>query len=338
MPTILIPSGILKRPPKAYSPELLEQTINDFPLLEPTFTGFIAIRSCDILYLLFFFNGVPYSAGKSIGEKPFLLSVKDFLKEVSLLVDSQLSIHATDPVLLKCLLVFINDDVTAKAPTKLINIESILYQIQEEKTDALIILEKNSMFNFFFFKDGIKGKAYYSDMDFTQDTSLPIDEQMLVYAFQGGNVDIDALIYRNLIIPETVHTEILLPNEVSALLKTNGSKTGIFKASEMSDKANIVQKDLLLEVVAGSLKGEIFSAAIPCVIGRKDTDIVILDPMVSKTHAAVQIVNGIIVLIDLNSTNGTHLNGVIVQKHEIAAGDLITVGETKLKVMQLKKS
>ena len=64
-------------------------------------------------------------------------------------------------------------------------------------------------------------------------------------------------------------------------------------------------------------------------------DIVIADPMISKSHAVFQLINGKLSLVDLNSTNGTIVNGGIIKKHEVAVGDLITLGGTIFKVLQL---
>lgn len=340
MPLIRIPSGTIVTEPQPFTRKMLEQTL--FELCEPArdFTGFIAITSGESLYLLFFFKSHPYSAGKSLGEKPFLLSIREFFREVGLLVDAGpvISIHATDPVLLKCLLVFIQDNLTAKAPTSLINLEAILGQIQQEASDALIILEKQGMFNFFFFKDGVKGKSYYADKDADQDAELPIDEQMLVYAFQSG--DVDALIYRNIATRESTDAVLIGRNDMLNLLRgelgdsePGGTSPGP-EAAEIVD-AEVVEEDLLLSVLDGPLKGETLAGSIPCVLGRKDTDIIVPDPMVSKTHAAIQVVNGKLLVIDLNSTNGTSVNGEQIRQHEIAAGDIIGIGGIHLKVLRI---
>lgn len=340
MATIKIPSGILVRAPQKFTPALLLQAILDFTYLEPEFTGFISVATDEVLYFLFFFSGTPYSAGKSIGEKPFAMSLRDFLREMGGLAQKaevSFSIHATDPVLLKCLLVFIQDDVTAKAPINLINLESMLAQMQHDGRDSLIILEKAGMFNFFFFKDGVKGKSYFADSEFLESGSLPVDEQMLVYAFQGGNVEVDVLVYRNLITCKSGDSETLSQDEISALLGVSTGKTALSHEATTILEADIVKDEFTLAVLDGPSKGQIFSASTPCVIGRKDSDFVIPDPMISKTHAVFEIVNGVLLLVDLNSTNGTAVNGENVNRREIAVGDIIAIGGTTIKVLQLKR-
>jgi hypothetical protein len=67
------------------------------------------------------------------------------------------------------------------------------------------------------------------------------------------------------------------------------------------------------------------------VIGRgTDTDIRLTDQAVSRRHAEVRIANGATMLNDLQSTNGTTVNGVTVTTTALADGDEIRLGETVL--------
>lgn len=69
------------------------------------------------------------------------------------------------------------------------------------------------------------------------------------------------------------------------------------------------------------------------IIGRTElADIVIEDTYVSKMHAMLQIYSNAIVLLDLNSTNGTTVNSRIVQKTILRSDDVISLGHYRLKV------
>jgi hypothetical protein len=62
-------------------------------------------------------------------------------------------------------------------------------------------------------------------------------------------------------------------------------------------------------------------------IGRQsDNDLVITDPGVSRHHAEVINTNGTCMLHDLGSTNGTYVNGSVVNEHALRDGDRITLG------------
>jgi Protein of unknown function (DUF3662)/Inner membrane component of T3SS, cytoplasmic domain len=67
------------------------------------------------------------------------------------------------------------------------------------------------------------------------------------------------------------------------------------------------------------------------VIGRgTDTDIRLTDHAVSRRHAEIRIANGATMLNDLQSTNGTTVNGVTVTTMALSDGDEIRIGETVL--------
>jgi len=69
------------------------------------------------------------------------------------------------------------------------------------------------------------------------------------------------------------------------------------------------------------------------IIGRTElADIVIEDSYVSKMHAMLQVYSNAIVLLDLNSTNGTTVNSRVVQKTILRTDDIISLGHYRLKV------
>ena len=69
------------------------------------------------------------------------------------------------------------------------------------------------------------------------------------------------------------------------------------------------------------------------VIGRTDlADIVIDDTYASKMHAMLQVYSNAVVLIDLNSTNGTTVNSVVVQKTILRDKDIISLGRYRIKI------
>jgi hypothetical protein len=195
MPTIKIPSGKIIMRPQPFRRELMDNILQQLCDQRRTYTGFMTIESGDDLYLLFFFNSRPYAAGKSVGDKPVSLTIREFFQEAGKLADSNatITIHATDPVQLKCMLIYCEDYPTVKAPSTLINLPSILQQIHRDASDAMIILEKSQSLNLFFFKHSTRGMSYYADTVFPVDRTLSIDEQLLAYATQPG-VTINALV------------------------------------------------------------------------------------------------------------------------------------------------
>ena len=61
-----------------------------------------------------------------------------------------------------------------------------------------------------------------------------------------------------------------------------------------------------------------------------DSSLVLTDPTVSRRHASVEETSNGYVLRDLDSTNGTFLDGVRVREGYIQAGSLIRLGQTEM--------
>ncbi len=67
-------------------------------------------------------------------------------------------------------------------------------------------------------------------------------------------------------------------------------------------------------------------------LGRRPYNDVVIDNLaVSGEHAAIQMTGSEVVLEDLNSTNGTYVNGKAIKKQALQNGDTIEVGKYKIK-------
>jgi pSer/pThr/pTyr-binding forkhead associated (FHA) protein len=73
--------------------------------------------------------------------------------------------------------------------------------------------------------------------------------------------------------------------------------------------------------------------AFPIVIGRcPGADVSLTDPWVSRIHCALRFVDGRLILRDLESHNGTCVNGKRVAEKEIDVDDVIDIGATAIVV------
>ena len=74
-------------------------------------------------------------------------------------------------------------------------------------------------------------------------------------------------------------------------------------------------------------------------IGRlPDNDIRIDNPAVSGHHSLIINILNDSFLEDLNSTNGTYVNGKLIKKHAMQHGDVITVGHHQLRFVNQQES
>lgn len=67
------------------------------------------------------------------------------------------------------------------------------------------------------------------------------------------------------------------------------------------------------------------------IFGREKGDVIINDAEVSATHCQIQNISGIYHIFDMNSTNGTFVNGHRIVKSKLQNGDEIRIGKTIMK-------
>lgn len=85
---------------------------------------------------------------------------------------------------------------------------------------------------------------------------------------------------------------------------------------------------ITIQVIEGHERGHVFdSVPTPLTIGREDDNRIRLnDERVSRFHAKIQEDGGRVILTDLDSTNGTRVNGQPVQMRVLQLGDQLSIG------------
>ena len=90
--------------------------------------------------------------------------------------------------------------------------------------------------------------------------------------------------------------------------------------------------EITLRILDGADRGRVFENIVPPIsLGREEGNTIQLnDERVSRFHAKIQIDHGDIVLTDLESTNGTRVNGEQTQLKILRFGDTITIGRSTI--------
>jgi hypothetical protein len=106
--------------------------------------------------------------------------------------------------------------------------------------------------------------------------------------------------------------------------------TGMYSASA----AGVVpqrEARLVVERAPGHAQGMIYDIGSGAVLGRGDAaEIRLNDPYASSRHARVLLQNGIVVLEDLGSTNGTYLNEELLDDvAPLHHGDRVRIGDSE---------
>jgi hypothetical protein len=70
-------------------------------------------------------------------------------------------------------------------------------------------------------------------------------------------------------------------------------------------------------------------------VGRSsDSDLILVEGMVSRHHARIRMETGVLTVEDFGSTNGTYVNGEKIRARRLNEGDRVLIGTTILKVVK----
>lgn len=120
----------------------------------------------------------------------------------------------------------------------------------------------------------------------------------------------------------------LPPVRVPAALAKEGSLTG----QDLEVMEKLKEGDALLIAVSGFSQNVRYLLNEPSVsVGRSlKADILLDDPTVSRHHALFTKLGATYVLKDLDSLNGTYVNGSRIDSLELKSGDAIMMGRFKM--------
>jgi hypothetical protein len=143
-------------------------------------------------------------------------------------------------------------------------------------------------------------------------------------AYSGGLLSPDTFVAR---LDELLESRIINPSTLVddlSFRKPRGSRLSRFRAWLTAPA----------ELRPASLLGLDWSGEQPALlIGRHEgCDIVLREPSVSREHARLVFRDHRWIIQDLRSTNGTIVNGARVGRSEIRPGDLLALGDERLRV------
>ena len=315
---------------KKFTKKVLARTLMEIENSRDNFYGYINISlRDDVCYFLFFLKSQCYAAGLLSKSRPRSIEISEFFDYIFSSPENLLSIslYEIDPILLKGMIVFIQREPTVKAETNIVDMESILEGIGKDEANAFVVLKDKDMMNFFFFKNGKARVAYFSDIDFEMDKAAAISENLLSYAYPAERHAVEALIYRDIKTSAAEDAESVSLKDIIKMLQEPVKE-------KVLDRTDDEQQRLYVElsVIEGPQAGKNFNVTLPCVLGRKGSDITIKDQKVSKTHARIKEIGSKIIIEDLKSTNGTFVNNERIIVIELQSGDLISIGDTKMRI------
>jgi type II secretory pathway predicted ATPase ExeA len=162
------------------------------------------------------------------------------------------------------------------------------------------------------------------------ETIFPVDVSDRIYRQSGGwpgsinRVAIDTISKATSVLPKA--TDTIAQEKVMTEIVSDLPVLGATEATGRLPPSLIVTKE-------GNVVSEYAFKENKVLIGRSDfADVVVDDQFASKMHALLLLFTDALVLLDLNSSNGTTVNSVVVRSTILKSDDIISLGDHRLKV------
>ena len=110
-------------------------------------------------------------------------------------------------------------------------------------------------------------------------------------------------------------------------------KSGRKGRTDAKDKV----EGFLLTVIDGQSQGREYHFESRCKLGRvEENDVILVDPGISRVHAQVHGMRGVYLVEDLGPSNGTRLNGELIEGPEVLRdGDYVGIGQATVQFSNL---
>jgi pSer/pThr/pTyr-binding forkhead associated (FHA) protein len=115
----------------------------------------------------------------------------------------------------------------------------------------------------------------------------------------------------------------------------DAGKTSVFAGTRIYELQEAEPARLIgwLVVTDGPEKDRDFRVVTPkTTIGRTpDCDVILDNPHTSTKHASIRLLDEVLYITDLDSSNGTYVNSREITKSELKDNDTVTIGDISLK-------
>ena len=205
-------------------------------------------------------------------------------------------------------------------PADLFSFEEALAKLGENREQGCLLVHKGAELFHIYVKDGYIIRAYSGTKEGPVCVEQALHLSMAGYTWLRGiqPAQADKLIFVKITDFIAKHTNVTKPK----MLETSriaGSEKKKEKEAEPSFRYYLVPQDKLME--------KIYLTKTSTVLGRAGTsDVVIDNGDVSSRHCILDIQTRGVFILDLDSTNGTFVNGALVRDGYLNPGDRIELG------------
>jgi hypothetical protein len=207
----------------------------------------------------------------------------------------------------------------ACADTQLFSVVEVLARFAENKEQGCLLVSKAAELIHIYVKDGFVIRASSGTKESEQAVEQAIHLANVTYTWLRG------------VQPPPADKLIFLNIKGFIAKQTNGAKPKMIETSRLAGsekkEKEAESKYRYYLVPQDNLMEKIYLTKTSTVLGRADTsDIVIANSDVSSRHCILDIQTRGVFILDLDSTNGTFVNGNLVRDGYLNAGDRIELG------------
>jgi pSer/pThr/pTyr-binding forkhead associated (FHA) protein len=300
-----------------YVPETFEQQLHQLHTGERPFVGVVevVVEPNHRLYLCIV-HGELHAAARWWNAKWSSLTIRRFFQLLHAADDARVNVWRADPILIKSLLIVAQKAPSLHTTSAVVKLDGLLQHLAQMRRDALLVVHEPSGLTLCYFLNGApvfleSRNPVWREIDdnhgrlqrivqktTAESVDLSLYEDVNVHAAQDRDLLGDQW-------PERVIEFFLAP------------RCALVLATEGGQEARVI------------MKGSQFA------IGRgPDNDLVLSHPSVSRSHLLIRFEQGGHFARDLDSRNGTLLNGCAMTGATLTGGESLRVGEVALRFIR----
>ena len=302
-----------------YSEEVLEQQLHRLHGEERPFAGLVelVIDSTRRLYL-FLVQKELYAAAQWINGQFYPLTLRRFFQLQHAAFGSKMTLWKAEPILIKSLLVLTQKTPSLQTTSAVVKLDGLLQHLSKMNRDALLTVHESSGLTLCYFLNGrlVFLQSHNPDWQNIEDGNEGTLAKIVEATAQAEPVPIS--LYEDVNVHPAQDRDLLgdeWPEKLTSVFMV--PRFGLILSTEGGKEARVL------------IKGSQFT------IGRgSDNDLVLSDTSVSRTHLLIRFEQGRHLAQDLESRNGTMVNGRAITSVSLTGGESLRLGDVVLQFVK----
>ncbi len=264
-----------------------------------------------IQYLLFIRERMLYWAGVNRGDGFRGINIRDLFISLKRTQFPQIITYRSNLLLFHSMLVYLQKKPDLKVNSSLVDLDEILDKYERRKKSALITAYQPGNFLILRYRKGRPAACFSENtIKYCRDSNVREEFLVRVYTLSSHH-------------PFELNTF----EDLSVTHARDSKSVPRDYQGTISSYFLQLPPRLVVKLKGRPLKTYTFTGKSMTIGRHRENDIVIDNLSVSRKHARINHVRGEYILTDLQSKNGTRLQGEPVEEAKLSSGDVITVGK-----------